>query len=348
MQVIGIVGTAKNSGKTTTLTSILEEITKSKKCVALTSIGYEGEDLDNLTFLPKPRIWLEPETIVATASLALDTAKLKYSIIEKTNIETALGKIYIVKIEEKGKIVVAGPNNIADLNKIISSIEILSTELLFIDGAMNRMAPMYLTDKIIFATGASRNISVPILAEEMTLIDYLFKKELNNNFINLETIALANKENIIETGITALLDINDYNKLINFNPENYETIIMKTIFSANIMKLLCEKVLHKKEYNICFLEPFRLLLSINSFSLNEFYKIIPQNINVTFSIKPKLIAITVNPFYPQYENYSFHTKYINKEELKIKVSGSVSIPVYDVYEDGSNGIVDLILQNDSH
>jgi hypothetical protein len=343
MQVIGIVGTAKNSGKTTTLTSILEEVKKRKTTVALTSIGYEGEDLDNLTFLPKPRIWLEPGTILATASLALDTAKLKYSIIEQTNIETALGKIHIVKIEERGKIVVAGPNNIDDLSKIVSSIKTLGIDLLFIDGAMNRMAPMYLADKIIFATGASRNTSIPILAEEMTLIDYLFQQRLNNNFTNVETVALANKETDIETGITALLDINDYNNLVNFKPENYETIIIKSIFSANLMKILCEKVLHEKEYNICFWEPFRLLLSINSLSLDEFYKVIPKNINVSFSIKPKLIAITVNPFYPQYENYSFHTKYINKEELKIKVAQSVSVPVYDVYEDGSNELVSLIL-----
>jgi hypothetical protein len=348
MQVAGIVGTAKNSGKTTALTSILEEIKKRKTGVALTSIGYEGEDLDNLTFLPKPRIWLEPETIVATASLALDTAKLKYSIIEKTDIETALGKIHIVKIEERGKIVVAGPNNISDLNRIISSVKTLGVELLFIDGAMNRMAPMYLADKIIFATGASRNISVPLLAEEMALIDCLFQKKPNSSFINMDTIALANKEKTTETGITALLDINDYNKLAGFNPENYETIIIKSVFSANLMKLLCEKVLYKKEYNICFLEPFRLLLSINSLSLDEFYKIIPKNINVGFSIKPKLIAITVNPFYPQYENYSFRTNYINKEELKEKIAQSVSVPVYDVYEDGSNEIADLILQNDSH
>jgi len=109
------------------------------------------------------------------------------------------------------------------------------------------------------------------------------------------------------------------------------------------MKLLSEKILHKKEYNICFWEPFRLLLSINSLSLDEFYKIIPENIDVSFSIKPKLIAITVNPFYPEYENYSFRTKYIDKEELKTKVAQSVSVPVYDVYEDGSNGIVSLIL-----
>ena len=343
MQTIGIVGTAKNTGKTTALTSVLEEIKNRKISAALTSIGYEGEDLDNLTFLPKPKIWLEPGTIIATASLTIDTAKLKYSIIEKTDIETALGKIYIVKVEERGRIVVAGPNNIRDLSKIISSIKAFGIDLLFIDGAMNRMAPMYLADKIIFATGASRNTSAAILAEETALIDCLFQKNKSNNFKKTETIALANKETIIETGIRTLLDINDYNNIVNFNPENYETIIIKTIFSANLMKLLCEKFLYKKEYNICFMEPFRLLLSINSLSLNEFFKVIPKNINISFLIKPKLIAITVNPFYPHYENYSFHTNYIDKEELKTKIVQSVTVPVYDIYENGSNGIIDLIL-----
>jgi hypothetical protein len=55
--VVGIAGTAKNTGKTTTLSAIMGEARKEPALVlGLTSIGYDGEGFDNVTGLPKPRI----------------------------------------------------------------------------------------------------------------------------------------------------------------------------------------------------------------------------------------------------------------------------------------------------
>ena len=48
-KAIGILGTAKNTGKTTTFNFLLEWSNLKSIRVGLTSIGYDGEDIDNIT-----------------------------------------------------------------------------------------------------------------------------------------------------------------------------------------------------------------------------------------------------------------------------------------------------------
>ena len=57
MRVIGIAGTAKNTGKTTTLVASIKFFAENQK-MFITGIGYDGEDFDNLTGLPKPRVFV--------------------------------------------------------------------------------------------------------------------------------------------------------------------------------------------------------------------------------------------------------------------------------------------------
>jgi len=67
--IVGIAGTAKNTGKTTTTSAILDELYNMEIPIGLTSIGYDGEEIDNITRLPKPRLfvrktpfWLLPKS----------------------------------------------------------------------------------------------------------------------------------------------------------------------------------------------------------------------------------------------------------------------------------------------
>jgi molybdopterin-guanine dinucleotide biosynthesis protein len=75
---LGIAGTAKNTGKTTATAAIIQELRTRGVGFYLTSIGYDGENIDNVTGLPKPKLRVEPGDVVATAErcLAVSTAKL--------------------------------------------------------------------------------------------------------------------------------------------------------------------------------------------------------------------------------------------------------------------------------
>ena len=78
--IIGIAGTAKNTGKTTTTSFIMAEVKKNEKLnLGLTSIGYDGEDIDNVTGLPKPKIEVWPGVLVAVAEkcLKVSTAEVR-------------------------------------------------------------------------------------------------------------------------------------------------------------------------------------------------------------------------------------------------------------------------------
>ena len=68
---IGFAGTAKNTGKTSTALHVLQLCHEHGLQVALTSIGYDGETMDNVTGLPKPRYWLEPGMLLATSERCL-------------------------------------------------------------------------------------------------------------------------------------------------------------------------------------------------------------------------------------------------------------------------------------
>ena len=194
--IIGIAGTAKNTGKTTTTSAILDELYKKKISVALTSIGYDGEEIDNITGLPKPRLFVKENTILATAQKCLKAGSADYDILETTDIMTPLGKIYIVRVVKEGLAVVAGPNKGSQLkyveNKMIND---LRCNVVLVDGALNRIAPMIETDGIILATGASRNVNIDILAEEAKALHELLKlpevsKDELQYFIDIRKIAL--------------------------------------------------------------------------------------------------------------------------------------------------------------
>lgn len=345
MQILGIVGTAKNTGKTTTLSALIEEFWKRNINLALTSIGYDGEDLDNLTYLPKPRLFLQENTIAATSELCLENTKAEFEVLHKTNIFTPLGRVLIIKITRPGAMVLAGPNNTFDLKKVISQINTLSPAFLIIDGALNRMAPMYFANKIIFTTGASRNTDIEKLSEEMKIIYSILKlpladiqnKELNSIF--LETTEF------IDTGIFSLLENDDLNQLIEFDIRRSKRIYLPNILSLTVLKKFMDYLIENECQNIeiTFFEPFRLLLSTYNSSYDELLFLFRNDLKISLLTKPELLAVTVNPFYPKYENFVFTADYVDKRLLLDLVRRKVEVPVYNILEGGVKEIVKKLI-----
>ncbi len=76
---LALIGLAKNVGKTTTTNYLLETLLGEKlyraEELALTSLGLDGEAIDVLTGLPKPRYVPPAGLIVATTADLLDQAE---------------------------------------------------------------------------------------------------------------------------------------------------------------------------------------------------------------------------------------------------------------------------------
>lgn len=167
---MGFVGTAKNTGKTTALIAVMSEAASSGLCVAVTSIGYDGEDADTLTGLPKPRIRPGPGSILATAEKCVEACGAPLKVLRRTSANTPLGQVLVCRVMSPGSVPIAGPNSKRDLKTVLDELKTFRPDILLVDGAFSRVSPMSLVDCIVVSTGAARSLDPCHIATEMTAI----------------------------------------------------------------------------------------------------------------------------------------------------------------------------------
>lgn len=154
-KVISIVGNAKNAGKTTVLNAIIRLCRQDS--LAITSIGLDGELIDNVTALPKPRIFAYAGMWVATAEECLKAAEALLEVVADTGIATPLGSVKIVRVLKEGNVLVAGPSTVLGMNRLVESLKKRQTGKILIDGAFSRKSLMRSSDACIFAIGAVKS-----------------------------------------------------------------------------------------------------------------------------------------------------------------------------------------------
>ncbi len=161
---LAMIGLAKNAGKTTAtnhlLAALLQEGHYAPRELALTSLGLDGEAIDAMTGLPKPRYVPNAGVLVATALDLLRQAEREGARVEYLrNLpgRTALGPVALARILRPGRVVIAGPTLLRDLRSALDEAQELGARLGIIDGAINRTgaAAPAVSDACIVCTGAS-------------------------------------------------------------------------------------------------------------------------------------------------------------------------------------------------
>ena len=330
MKTLGISGTAKNTGKTTTTKIIMDYGYDNGFKLGITSIGYDGEEWDNVTGLAKPRIEVKKGMVVAVSERCIMNSTAKIESKRTTNIKTPLGNVIVGIVTEDGLLVVAGPNKGDDLIKVLKLMEEEGCNLTIVDGALNRIAPMTVVDRMILSTGASRNTEPEILGKEARALSFLMDLPLYGEELNYTNITLWTKDGIKELSIPFLLTHNDLRKL----PDgDFHKIYIPGTISYSILKEML-----KSPHNLEFIFYHPIYLIVGGDLLNT-YNLIEDMIKrgMIFSVidKTPLLGITVNPFYPKFRvqsNY-FSAAFIDKEILKKTVRSMVAIPVYNVLDD---------------
>lgn len=344
--VIGVVGTAKNTGKTTTLSYLIHHAERRGFRIGITGIGYDGEELDNITFLPKPRLHLPSNTIVTTSEHCLSISTAKYDVLERTGIVTALGEVLILRITQPGLVVVAGPNRKSTLATVAGKMKNIGVDILFIDGSLNRLAPMAIANKIIFTTGAARNIDISMLAEEMKTIERAFSfKASSHKLPTSRSIALLEKNKTSTLALTSLLDKDDVSAVLENLTDKSEYVYIPGLISASAMQSLMER-LPKTLPEMILADPFTLLLAGESlvvFSLIESFE--KKKIRISFASKPRLTAITINPFYPKPTGTAFAAAYVDKNEMMSRMREAIRTPLFNVKEEDSDKLFSLCGSN---
>ncbi|HHY41288.1 MAG TPA: hypothetical protein GX514_00295 [Thermoanaerobacterales bacterium] len=352
---IGIAGTAKNTGKTTTTSAILGELYNRNISIGLTSIGYDGEEIDNITGLPKPRLYVKENTILAIAKKCLKGGSAEYEVLETTNITTPLGNINIVRVVKEGLAVVAGPNKGSQLKYVKDKmINELGCKIILVDGALNRIAPMVETDGIIIATGAARNTNIDVLVEETKALYELLnlpkvQEDKLQHFLHLEKIALFPKntdEGIKLLRYGSLIDNSTVNEILT-DINNVQIIFIPYLISELALKQLNDNLRGLwLDKTLIIKDPIKLITGGDSQNLlNEIKRIKENGGNVETLKNLPLLAITVNPFYPKYrfDKNSYEPGYINRDELLEKMQNAMHIPVIDIKQEGAATLVNTLL-----
>ncbi|MGI6631509.1 MAG: hypothetical protein ACOX5M_00500 [Bacillota bacterium] len=171
-RILGIAGTAKNTGKTTTLQAVVRFLRQQGVGVFLTSIGYDGEDTDTVTGLPKPKVVVEEGDMVATALPLLEASPARFTRLKPAGVVCALGPVYYGIAASPGRVVLAGPVSTKDVAEVCRVAPPDRTILL--DGAFSRLAPMVLADALILATGAARSPDPSRIASEIETLATVF------------------------------------------------------------------------------------------------------------------------------------------------------------------------------
>ncbi len=329
--VIGVVGTAKNTGKTTTLSYLMHHALKQGVRVGVTGIGYDGEEIDTITFLPKPRLYLSKGTIVTTSEGCLRNSSAQWKIIERTGMHTALGEILILEITQPGMVVVAGPNRRTSLKQAVQRMASLGVDLLLVDGSLNRLAPMAIVDSVVFTTGASRNIDCSVLAEEMRVVERIFSYPVDPSpALTPLHITISGNGEASTIPISSLLDVQDAEAVTQKISTGIKIITIPGLVSTIALTRLLTN-LQSKKIEITLSDPFTFLLSAEPLELASLLSSIEKSsCTVSYVRKPRLAAITINPFYPKPTGTNFASAFVDKEIMMATMRAALLSPLFNV------------------
>jgi hypothetical protein len=183
---LAVIGLVKNAGKTTVVNALM---TNCAHRFGLTSLGLDGEKVDHLTGLAKPRIAPPAGTLVATTRGSLERSHYAMDVLEELPFHTPLGRVVIGRAGNDGQIEVSGPTTLAELRVTVERLQAHGAEQVLVDGAINRLgsASPRVSDGVVVATGGMVGDTFEeVLETTVATLDMLTLPE-----VSTETRALA-------------------------------------------------------------------------------------------------------------------------------------------------------------
>ena len=345
---VGIVGTAKNTGKTTTTVALLRAFKRKKLKIGLTSIGYDGELWDNITGLSKPEILVPHGALVATASNCLASSKAQITPLTRLGIFTSLGEIVCGQVVSEGRLLVAGPNQISHLKKVKEWFIDHGAQMILIDGALNRLSPMVETDGIILAIGPSYSSDIKKIAEDVMYFELIFSQPLLSqaeaDFGSFRDSVILSETGVVLDNYPAYLhNIDDVGSLMKHIAK------AKYFYCPGVITLQCLRVLADTMFSegmkFIFNDPVQLILSGDiNYVGNAIRKIISKGGIIQYRRMLPLISITICPFYPDHhpEDGSYSPAFIDKNKLIEELNKLIKTEIYDVVEQGGENLAEKI------
>lgn len=320
---LSIVGLEKNTGKTECLNYILNRIKNSEKVIALTSIGIDGEGIDQVTHTHKPEIEVFEGMLFATSEKHYAGKLLAAEILDITKKRTSLGRLVIAKAKSDGKVLLSGPADTIWLQSLIAELQQLGSDLVLVDGALSRLslASPAITDAMVLATGAALSANIPELVRKTTFVYTLInlpqvESEVKNKLETAEkgVWAIDNNYDLYDLNISSAFSINTNNA--NLLSHGTRLFVAGAVGDKLINFLRMQKQI--KNIEVIVKDFSKLFISPEAYNM-----FIRKGGKIKVLQQPKLLAICVNPVAPNGQQLS-------SQELIKALQANVSVPIYDV------------------
>lgn len=150
-----VVGTGKNVGKTVAMRAVAQAASARGLVAGLTSMGRDGEAVDVADALAKPRLFLSPGTIVATARNLLAQHPAS-EVLDFTDWHTPTGTVVFARVRRAGYYEFAGPSTASGIRECVERFASFGCDQTIVDGALDRVAALAGgADAVIVAAGAA-------------------------------------------------------------------------------------------------------------------------------------------------------------------------------------------------
>lgn len=308
-KIISLVGMSKNAGKTTVLNQLLSECTSK---VAITSIGLDGEKIDNVNKMPKPRIRVKKGSLIATAEKCLIESEILYAVHERTRINTALGNIILIEALSDGFVLVAGPSTKTKMKSLLNILKKYNTDYIFLDGALFRksFSVKELVDAMILVTGAAYSKDMNrTIKDTKILLDQLSLKICNDPY-NFGLVDKKNSGFMIQKGFEKDTIFN----MIDKNKIDVKYLKLKGAITDKIAKRIIESREYFKKSTIEIDDTISFLCDADLYEkLNkiDIYFCVENTIPVLF--------LAINPYSPdgyEYDKETFKNEMQKRTKLK--------------------------------
>lgn len=322
---VAIAGLAKNAGKTECLNYILRHAGETGRRFAITSIGVDGENRDQVTDTHKPEITLSAEMYFVTSEMHYRQKRLTAEILDLSTYQTSLGRLVTARAVDSGKVILSGPADTATVRRLITSMQGLGVQTTIVDGALSRLslsAPE-VTDAMVLATGAALSPNIQRIVQQTRYVYDLISLPRIEGKLAEALGSIQQGVRTVDTGggvhdpgiQSAYMVESRKDELFRHG----KTIYVAGAVSEKLMKFLASQrevkgtVLIMKDFTRMFAEP------------QTYYTFLRKGGSVKVLHTTQLIAVTVNPRSPQ--GYTVDTG-----QLQDALRQHISVPVYDVME----------------
>lgn len=328
---ISIVGMEKNTGKTECLNYIIKRLSDYNKIIAVTSIGIDGESVDQVTETPKPEIEISDGVLFVTSEKHFKQKQITAEVLNISSKQTSLGRLVSARAKDSGKLIFSGPPDTIWLKQIIEELSHFGADTILIDGALSRKSSgsPSVTEGMILTTGAALSANIPTLVKKTkfvcTLINIcIYQTPLTEILLEDENgISIIDNDNCIHnTGIkSTLLLEKSKDKLFGKGNTYFVSGIVtdKLIDLLRIQPEISETVLVVKDFTKLFVSP------------EKYTAFIAKGGQIKVLLKTNLIAICINPTSP--EGFT-----LDSDKLKVELQKNIDVPVYDIKNIASENI----------